>query len=326
VVSRLERRELSDRTREVFIKAHFSVAGQDPLPTVSFDLVCRRDDTLLMVKVVREVNDFTKVNAGEMKLILELIGAAPLLVGTHRGKAALQDGVAYLRYGIPMLTLKTLHDHLIEEIPPMVFSAPGGFFVRLDGERLAQLRASRQMSRGALASVLGVSSRAVRMYEEGMAARLEVAVKLEEISAEPLVRPLDIFCASPAARAGREEVGSAADVDEEVFAHLGLLGYEVIPTTHCPFDAVVHKEKGFFAGLECGGDIRGKARAMTGLARLSDYYSVLFLSRDTGKTSIEGTPVVTRRELRRMEDPEDIVELIEERTQRDAGDDGGDGW
>ena len=64
---------------------------------------------------------------------------------------------------------------------------------------------------------------------------------------------------------------------------------------------------------------------MTGLARLSDYYSVLFLSRDTGKTSIEGTPVVTHSELRRMEDPEDIVELIEERTRCDAGDDGGDG-
>lgn len=309
----MDRRELTANISGVLTKAGFAVAGQEPLPSVSFDIVARRDGDLMMVKVLTEVGSFGRVNARELRLISELIGAAPVIIGTHRGGRKLDDGIAYLRYGIPMLTPVTIGNHLLEGQPPLVFSAPGGLFVRLDGEKLAALRRSREMSRGSLASMLGVSSRAVRMYEEGMAARVEVAVRLEEFSSEPLVRPLDIMSVSDGAKAAREESEGIDEVDEEVFAHLDLLGYEVITTPHCPFDAVARKDRGFFAGLDGSGGLREKARAMADLARLSDYYSVIFMKDGKGKECIEGTPVITRAELRRIDSPEDILELIEER-------------
>ena len=75
--------------------------------------------------------------------------------------------MVYSRFGIPLMSINTLHDLFIEEVPPLIYSAPGGFYVRLDKEVLARLRQGGR-SLGELAEIAGVSRRTIQMYEEGI--------------------------------------------------------------------------------------------------------------------------------------------------------------
>ena len=48
---------------------------------ISFDIVARRDDRLLIIKILSNVDAFSKENADEMSVLAEALGASPLLVG-----------------------------------------------------------------------------------------------------------------------------------------------------------------------------------------------------------------------------------------------------
>jgi putative transcriptional regulator len=311
---------LAGRTKELFLEADFAVAEAEPVPGVSFDLVCRRDEQLIVVGVTLNVSTFSRAQSREMKLVAQMIGGVPLLVSTHRDKAPLYTGIVYLRFGITTVSPETLGEYLIEGVPPLVFSAPGGYYVRLEGSKLNGMRNGMGHSLGDLASALGVSRRTIQMYEEGMCARLDVALRLEEMYKDAFVCPIDPFSASSEAKSAREDIEEMEEISNEVFARLDGMGFKVIPFSHCPFDAVVCRQKGFFAGLEEGSlDLRSKARTMSSLARLSDYRSVLFVSERGGRCNLEGTPIVGKPELKRMRDPEDMLDLIEDRQGKEGG-------
>ncbi|MEK6810485.1 MAG: transcriptional regulator, partial [Candidatus Thermoplasmatota archaeon] len=49
------------------------------------------------------------------------------------------------------------------------------------------------------------------------------------------------------------------------------------------------------------------------LARIVERDGVLFVERRTTRTSLEGTPIIGKDELKRIRDRAEILELIEER-------------
>src|SRR3989304_1669875 len=101
--------------------------------------------------------------------------APPLVVGERSGTGPLEDGVIYSRFGVPILARQTFVEFLEDGVPPFVFSAPGGLYVRLDTEALRRAREERQISLGTLADVAGVSRRTIQMYPEGVAAAGDIA-------------------------------------------------------------------------------------------------------------------------------------------------------
>src|SRR3989442_10053587 len=156
-------------------------------------MVARRDDTLLIVKVFQNVDALSKETAQELKAIARTLDGSPLVVGERSGTGALEDGVIYSRFGVPILCRSTLLEFLEEGVPPFLFSAPGGLYVRLDATALRRMRDERGLSLGALAEIAGVSRRTIQMYLEGMAATLDVAMRLEDVLSESLALPVDPF-------------------------------------------------------------------------------------------------------------------------------------
>src|SRR3989442_8668968 len=122
-----------------------------------------------MVKVLLNVDSFSKQGAEELRMIATTLNGAPLLIGERSGAGSLEDGVIYARSGVPILSRQTFIDFFEEGVPPFIFSAPGGLYVKLDGEALRRARDAKQISLGALAEVAGVSRRAVRVDLAGMA-------------------------------------------------------------------------------------------------------------------------------------------------------------
>lgn len=316
------RASLIDRTRDVLQRAGFYLTADAPMRPVSFDLVARRDRDLLIVKVLTNVDSLTDAVAQELRVLAEFLEGRPLLVGERSSSRPLEAGAMYARHGVPILTLDTLSDYLLEGAPPLVYAAPGGFYVTLDGERLKRIREERGLSLGDLAQVAGVSRRAISMYEEGMGAMVEVAQRLEEFLNEALVAPVDPL------RAPAEGLEVVLDVDRlhdvvqrEMLRFMGEIGFRVAALERGPFAGLAKADETILTGLGSPetppSDLAKKARAVANLCEVTETFGVFFVAKRPGtRVAVEGMPLLGLDELARVDDPARLVGVLEERRKR----------
>ncbi len=302
------------------VRAGFCVSEPMDPWTAVFDLVARRDDTLLIVKVYTNVDRLQSGGAIELRALSAALKAAPLVIGMHTSRSPLEAGVLYLRHSVPIMTLDTLSDHLMDGVPPFIYAGPGGKYVDVDGDVLARVRNERNLSLSELADAAGVSRRSVQMYEQGMAAQVDTAMRLEEFLGIPLVRALDPFTTNPDLDQIRTQISELQEIEQEVFGRLETLGYNVLPTMGCPFNALSSTQKHvFLTGVKAGRpdlNTKVRARVIAQISRVAEQDGVLILERQVETQAIGGTPVISRAELDRLEDPEDILRIIQERGGR----------
>jgi putative transcriptional regulator len=207
---------------------------------------------------------------------------------------------------------------MLEGVPPFVYAAPGGLYVRLDGELLRRIREDRNISLGMLAEIAGVSRKAIQMYESGMGAMVEIAAKLEEYLNEPIVVPLNPFSYTLEVAKTLRTFDEFKGLNRDVFEMLKEIGYSVTPTIRCPFDALASEQDVLLlTGVE--DDVKmmaRKARVVGNISRVTEKKSVIFVQQETSTESIEGTPLITKDELRRADDADDVLELILKRERR----------
>ncbi|MFQ5920009.1 MAG: transcriptional regulator, partial [Thermoplasmata archaeon] len=282
---------------------------------LSFDLAARRDDVLLLVKVLLNVDALGQDAARELRAIAYSLGAATLLVGLKSSSGALQEGVVYSRFGIPIATPKTLQEFLEEGVPPFIFSAPGGLYVRLNSDVLRRFREEMGVSLGQMAEVAHVSRRTIQMYLEGMSATMEAASRLEEFLNEPLVVPLDPF-AFHKEESRTRRASPAKDFHGVIRALLTKLGYDVFLTKRSPFDAITKDEAILFlAGMESQErTLRRKAEVVANLSKVVEKEPIMFVARRE-KISLRGVPIIDAQELRKLREREEMVELVQERKE-----------
>ncbi|HDO19384.1 MAG TPA: helix-turn-helix domain-containing protein [Thermoplasmatales archaeon] len=225
----------------------------------------------------------------------------------------------YFRSGVPTLTPTTLKSYLLEEIPIQVYAAPGGFYVRIDGQRLREERERRNLSRGDLARMLHVSRRAIKMYEEGMDARVEVAALMEEFLHPDVIKSFDLL--KPVKHVRPKPNISETDwlytFQKEIFSMVEKIGYKVIPLRRCPFEAVSRDRRHILltSARKFDASLKERARVVGSIARITEKHAVIFTDRREGKRSIEGTPMIGRKELARIRDPYEIMNMIIEREK-----------
>ena len=309
------RATLLSQVRTLLARAGYYLSADSAMRPLSFDVVARRDDQLLLVKVLTNVDGLTEGVAQELRVIAQFLDAAPLVVGERSSSRALEPGAVYLRYGVNIVTPDTLREYLEDGIEPVVYAAPGGFYVNLDGARLREVRESRGLSLGDLAQAAGVSRRAIGMYEDGMGAMVEVALRLEEFLNEPLAKPVDPFRPQPDAppvEAPEPPVGTGFEA--AMLRAMQELGFRVVPTAKSPFSAITKENEVILTGVAADvPDLSKRAAATANLCEVTETYGVFFVERTTTRVAIEGTPIVSREELGNASDPSDLIRLIEER-------------
>jgi putative transcriptional regulator len=286
---------------------------------MGFDLVARRDDTLLILKVLTNIDSISEDVAKELQTLSSLLHANPLLIGEKEGDGVLENDVVYFRFGIQAITLETFKNHLLEGIPVRIYAAPGGLYVNLDEKRLRRLRQERNLSLGTFARQLRVSRRTVQMYEDGMNARYEVASRMEEFLEDSITQPLDVFHhfipemdRVPRIFQNDEKI---REFQQEVFYHLQKVGYQIIPLDRCPFEALSKDRRNLL--LTCvqqyNSNLVKKAQIVSSISRITEKHAVVFTDKDIHQRNVEGTPIIIRKELKKVRDPEDIFTLILER-------------
>jgi len=326
------REQWIERLRDLLERAGFYVTATQGVRPSSFDLAARRDATLLLVKVLKNIDALDAEEAARLRELGRLFPAIVIVVGQTSGASQLDDGVVYTRYDVPIVTEDTLRDYLEKAVPPFLYASPGGSFAQIDGERLKFLRRARGLSLGALAQIAGVSRRAVQLYEEGQGAEATVVERIETYLDAPIVRPIELFVlARRAAPAASRDGGDGASKDSSgeptpppstgdplrdgVLAQLGTMGLEVTITVRAPFDALARTPEILLTGV---GSLRAavhRAEVLHGIARVAEGHAMFVVRETVHRPSIGGLAILNVSELRRHRDPDELLEDISERER-----------
>lgn len=315
----MERKELLKDIRDVISNAGFYVSDLHSMRLTGFDIVARRDDTLLIIKVLTNIDSLSEDVANELKTLSILLKGCPLLIGEKKGTTILEDNVAYFRFGIQAITLHTLENHLLEGIPISAYAAPGGFYVNIDEEKLRRLRQERNISIGTLARYVSVTRRAIQMYEEGMNSRIEVVNRIEKLFESSITKPINLlktsYIENKTAVTYKSEKENIKAFQREIFSLLQSVGYKIIPMDRCPFEALSKDREKIL--LTCvhkyNKKLLRKAQIVSSISKITEKYAVVFTDKDVIKKNVEGTPIIVKKELKKINDPEEVFDLIIER-------------
>jgi len=311
------RGKLLEEVRKILADAGFSVSDPISLKSISFDLVARRDDSLLVLKVLQNVDAFNKEDADQMMVLADALDGRTAVIGLRSSSKKLDEGIVYSRFGVPILSLDTFEEFLKEGVPPIIFAAPGGLYVKINSDLLKEIRTQRNISLGTLAEIAGVSRKAIQMYEDGMGAIVDVAVKLEEFLNEPIVMPLNPFEYMRDKEYPFDRPEDTDKLHNDVFRMLKTMGYSVQPTARCPFEAVTSDERMvLLTGVERYGPmLEKKADAVASVSRVIERRAVIITDRDARMKSVHEMPLMSRRELAGAEDRKKVLDMIKERSK-----------
>jgi len=305
--------------------AGFVVSDRCSIRPKSFDLAARRGDDLLLVKILANVDGLDAETGMEMRRLGSYLSATPLVIGLRTRDEDLKPEVVYFRHGVPAINPDTAFDLFVENVPPLIYAAPGGLYVNIDGDLLADEREERGWSLGRLATELGVSRRTVSKYEDGMNASIDVAIKLEDLFDQPFSNPVDVLDGAEEVRdADPTPQDPALDPDEDhVLAVLARVGFTVHPTTRAPFTAVSEDGDREIENLLTGHSAftrsaEKRARIMSSLGEVTRTRAVYVTEEREKRDAVEGTALVSQEELAALRDADDLRDLILERARSPA--------
>lgn len=312
--------------RQLLGQCGFFISDVGPERNICFDLVARRDSLLLLVKVLTNVDGFSSEAAAELRTLAHYMQACPLLVGTHSSTGKLEDGILYSRHRVSLVSPATFRDQVMEDIPPYMRSAPGGTFVDLIPEVLEAALKEEDVSLGSLAQATGVARRTIQLYLKGMSATVEVALKLDELLDDEVIKPQQLIRTIEAAEPPFAPLTFLDRFARHLLRRLQQLGYEVRPTRLSPFTALAadtplpqppplpgpDRKKLLLTMVVENKVAPPLARRFTQISQIMEHDGVILVN-DSPKDSVAGTPIIRKKELVATEDSAEVYELIEER-------------
>ncbi|RLI86058.1 MAG: transcriptional regulator [Archaeoglobales archaeon] len=292
-------------------KAGFRVTDLVETKPRCFDVVARKDEIVMLIKVLYNVDSLKAEMAAEMKLVAKLLKASPIVVGERFKFDYLERGVVYSRYGLPVINTATFYDFVMESIPPMVYSAPGGYYVKLDSERIKEARERLGISLGELAKHLGVSRRAVKKYEEGIDTSVENAMKLEEFLGVYVIKAIDLlnFVDEKVEPKDVELKNSEAEIVEQ----LRCIGVKVYPIKHAPFDVVSKtSDEAVLTGVKQVREIEKRAAIIGKVSEVVSTKAAYIVEKEV-KKEVSSVVFLMKEELECVSSPKDFITLLNEK-------------
>jgi putative transcriptional regulator len=145
-----------------------------------FDIIAKKR-YIILLKVLSNVDSFQEGQANNLKIISNNLKAVACLIGTHTRTEKLKDNVVYERFGIPTFAPNTLENILTNEIP-LIRRDRGGYFVKVDANKLREARNKKQMTQAELAKIAGVTKKNIYEHEaKDMEMQYGVALKVEKV-------------------------------------------------------------------------------------------------------------------------------------------------
>ncbi len=254
------------------------------------------------MKTLFNIDSATMNEAARLSAAASALDATPIFIGMKTRKGAMEESV-YRRFGVPAVSVDNLH--LILEQRPASYIEKGGAVVYIDGNRMRQQREYLGLSRGAVSREAGVSRESVAEYEKGGRARPEVAKRIESLLEIKIV----VNDPHTAVFENREK---PRGLEAFVSRKLATLGFDTRKISKAVFNIVARNDEVILANVSESSNFRKEADTLRNISDVTGKRAV-FVSRKFSKNSVEGVPVITRKELVDVNDAECLEELITER-------------
>ena len=329
------RTQLTNEVIKQLEASGFSLSDECDVRPSCFDLVARRGEKLILVKILNNINALSAEDAMSLQMVAHFFNATPLIVGQKTGRGSLDPGVVYKRYGVSTIAPSTFQRMIAEEVMPREFSQKGGRYVALDGEKLREARLEHNLTSEDLADCVQVSARAILAYENNeIEASTEVAEKLaarlERVLETDLMIPIDLLSTQPnqtriddlrvkmdASRTRHAD--SIQDLEKRVNLFFERLGMKVLWTDRAPFH-VAAKEEGppVISGVGSlkSWALKKRMGILKSVSEITESDTVIIVEEGEAKENVGSLPVIRQLELESIDKPRELKKIISERSEQ----------
>ena len=315
----VERAEALETAEATLRNAGFNVSRRCTSRTSCFDFAARKDGNPVFIKVVPDIRDICRDDAIELNTISKALGCSSLFISDHNQKNSLKDDTVYSRYNIHVVTSKTLED-VVRGALPLIKATPGGYVVRMDGEKIRKHRHNLGLSIGKLAGMTSISRRALYGYERELTrASVSVTYRLEEVLGVPLAQCINIFEASHKRVEEHQTSNNKPARDGNNILHIVLiwlsqLNLKVASINRAPFDFTAHlsnKKLRIMGGVFCKNETCAPDR-IAEIVSLSETVEAkpLLICEKKAPSAPKNVIFLDYNELSQIGDTKDLVTLL----------------
>ncbi len=300
--------ELIKNIYDFLKKNDFTVSDPGLYGLVTFDLICRRGSERYILKILYNVNTFSKIGVVPLIKMSAMTDSTALIIGEKAGNGKLERGVLYFRHGVPILSLESFEDYINGEAP-FIYSAPGGFYVGINGQKMRNLREEKDYSIGYIAQKLGVSRRSVSLYESGSSATIDIYLKLESILKGDISREVDIsITAEP-----DMPVSPASEFISEVLSIMNSIGYVSEYISRNPFDGLsFSSDSRLIVGtFNDTGENLNRIKSIKKISDVLEEIPIIINKERTSRKDVYGCRIINFNDLRKVYDIDRFNELLE---------------
>lgn len=309
------KQEIIDSVKRVSYKSGYSIICADESLSYAFDLILRNEEGMIVVKVMSNVGLLTDEVSRSLIAVARFLDAHPLIIGIHNREERIEDGVVYSRYSLPIVSYQTFVSYLRAGEEPNVKAGPGGFYVEINSEKLRRIRTERSLSLGEIAGAIGTTRRTVLMYESGMSASIDIALKMEEFLREDIMEYVSFLW-----NVELEELGSGfkkmREFERTVNQEISKKGFSIYPIRRSMVNFLMEdSESSYFGGIEEElSRITRKAQYLRELSEITNREGILIVKKIMERPRKSDIPIISLTELEQLEDKEELKGIIRERS------------
>jgi len=282
---------LIDKLGIFLLKDGFTVKS---LKRTCFDLLSRKQDKILLIKVLEDANSVTKEHTYEMDMVSSYIGAVPVIIAEKAGNK-LEDNILYTRFSLYTLNFTTFVNSIKNKFP-FVKRTQAGFTASIAGDKLREKREELGYSLNYLSKKVGVTSRMIDKYEKGNSEiTITKAMKIYDIFGQQVFKELNIFSGNSVIQSNYQSDFSKKYND---------LGFDAADTSRSPFDIIARKDNELIL-TEIGDKTRPD---FSSLSKLLDADNLVIFEKKKPKN----IPAVTKAEFLEFEKSNELIKFLKE--------------
>jgi len=264
------------------------------LTRTCFDILARRNEQILLVKILEDANSISKEYTEEMNAVAAYIGASPLIISDKAGNR-LDDSIVYERFGIYTFNFNTFVS-CISRRYPFIRRSQAGLTASVVGRKLREKREEMGYSLNALSKKLGVTSRMVVKYEnENSEVTINRAMKMYDLFGHQIFNEINVF-----ERHNHPESRFETAVSKKYIE----LGFDATETRKTPFDIIARKDNDIIL-TEVSDKVNPQ---MQSLSKLLDADNLVIFK----KKKPRNMPAMTKKEFMDFEKANELVKFLKE--------------
>ncbi|MEA2037939.1 MAG: helix-turn-helix domain-containing protein [Nanoarchaeota archaeon] len=264
------------------------------LTRTAFDILARKEEFILLIKVLNDANAVSETYAKEMDRISSYIMGSPLVISEKAGDK-LQDNIVYSRFGIYTLNLNTFKNSIDNKLP-FVKRDHSGIKAQVIGDKLKEIREKEGISLNEIARKVGVSKRMIQKYESGESeVSVNKALRIYQVFGHNVFDKINVF---------EHSHQLIQDIKGDISKKYSSLGFSASEAHKAPFDVMAKKEKELI--LTRVGD---KPRPeLDSLSKLVDADKLVIFKNKKPKD----LPSITKKEFMEFEKARELIKFLKE--------------